>query len=135
MNAVNIKSFNSSSRLVDLLVITISFLAFALATGWASSHPLIINLFVYVFVVFPLLRLMKRFVFSYFKGNHRILTVIFGNFTGLFFGTLIVVILADIFPVVGINNQIVTFSSLMSFFVLGTLSPMVKSSEHDIIPH
>lgn len=135
MSVVNMKSSTSSSRLVDFVVVTLSFLMFALSTGWLASHPFMISLLIYVPVVLVSLRLSKRIIFQRFQNLQRVLIVLLGNFCGLLLGSLFVIITGELLPSLEINNVLVVFSSLMAFFILGTLSPMVKSSRHDIIPH
>ena len=135
MYVINVKSSTSSSRLIDFFVVTLSFLVFALSTGWISSHPYMISLLIYVPIVLFSLRLSKRIIFVRCQNIQRVLTVLLGNFFGLLMGSLLVIGIGQLFPSFEINTALVLFSSLMSFFILGTLSPMVKSSRHDIIPH
>ena len=135
MSNPTIKTSSLYSRLVDLLVLAVSFLLFAYITEYESQSQLWIDLFFYVSVVFISLRLSKRFIFERIHTENRIACVLLGNITGLLFGAVLAILLESFFPGNGEVILVVVFSSIMAFFILGTLSPMVKSSHNDIIHH
>lgn len=135
MSSTNIRSSSLGSRLADLIVLTVSFLLFELITDLKSFNQLLLDLLVYVPALFVCLRLSKRVMFNYIRSSNRMINVLLGNISGLVLGGLLVALFASIFPDLHINLIVVIFASIMAFFVLGTLSPMVKSSHRDIIHH
>ncbi len=123
------------SRIIDLLVLSGSFLLFAYLTDFESSKQFWAGLLVYVAVVFVCLRLSKRLIFGFAHSSRRITTVLLGNVSGLLVGALLVLMLEQVLLGIGEGALVVVFSSILAFFILGTLSPMVKSSHNDIIHH
>ena len=135
MTSSEIRSSSFYSRITDLIVLATSFLLLATITGFGSFEQVVIDLVLYVAVVFISLRVCKRIVFEYVHTSRRITSVLLGNITGLILGALSVILLDQLFPGIGESALIVILSSILAFFILGTLSPMVKSSYHDIIHH
>ena len=135
MTSLKIRSSCFYSRIIDLIVLATSFLLLAVITGFGSFEQVIIDLVLYVAVVFISLRVCKRIVFEYVHTSRRITSVLLGNISGLLLGALSVILLDQLFPGIGESALIVILSSILAFFILGTLSPMVKSSYHDIIQH
>ena len=135
MTSSKIRSSCFYSRIIDLIVLATSFLLLAVITGFGSFEQVIIDLVLYVAVVFISLRVCKRIVFEYVHTSRRITRVLLGNISGLILGVLLVIMLDQLFPGIGESALIVILSSILAFFILGTLSPMVKSSYHDIIHH
>ncbi len=135
MNVSQIKTSSMSSRITDLVVLTASFLIFSLVSGFSSLMEIFSGLVCYVTIVFMCLRLCKRIMFYHSYGSMRVFNVLLGNFCGFFLGGSVVIILGLIMTTFQIGFLMVIFPSIMAFFVLGTLSPMVKSSHRDIIHH
>lgn len=129
------KTSSLFSRAIDLLVLSGSFLLFAYLMDFESSGQFWASLLLYVAVVFVSLRLSKRLIFGYVHNTRRITSILLGNITGLLVGALLVLMLDQVLPGIGEGALVVVFSSIMAFFILGTLSPMVKSSHNDIIHH
>ena len=135
MTSLQIRSSSFYSRIIDLIVLASSFLLLAMITDPGSIQQVAADLVLYVVVVFISLRICKRLVFEYVHSSRRIITVLLGNVSGLILGALLVILLDQLLPGIGESALIVIFSSILAFFILGTLSPMVKSSYHDIIHH
>ena len=133
MQSINTNNFHS--RLIDLTALTVSFVLFSIVTE--TMHPLnmLQDLVVYVGVVFVTLRLSKRFVFESLRASSRIVRVLLGNLLGFVSGIAILLSLQTLLPFVSGETPVIIFSSILAFFILGTLSPMVKSSNLDIIHH
>jgi hypothetical protein len=128
-------STDTGSRLTDLSVLVFSFLVFELLVGSQGWRHTALDLLVYVSVLFISIRLSKRFVFQVLSGQHRCINTIYGNVFGIVVGVTVLLLLDALMPVLSENLLVVVFSSVMAFFVLGTLSPVVKSSHKDIIHH
>ncbi|MCP4078575.1 MAG: hypothetical protein GY744_20630 [Gammaproteobacteria bacterium] len=135
MTSLQIRSSSFCSRIIDLIALASSFLLLAMITDSGSITQLAADMVLYVVVVFISLRICKRLVFEYVRSSKRFITVLLGNVSGLILGALSVILLDQLLPGIGESALIVIFSSILAFFILGTLSPMVKSSYHDIIHH
>lgn len=135
MTASNLRSSSFGSRLTDLLVLTVSFLLFAVITEYETITSLMIDLFFYVVVVFVSLRVCKRIIFQYVHSSKRFVNIMMGNVSGLVLGGFLVFIINQLVPGFKESMVVVVFSSILAFFILGTLSPLVKSSNRDIIHH
>ena len=103
--------------------------------GFAELSLVAVDLLLYVCVLFVCVRLSKRAVFAYVHSSSRSLHVLLGNIVGLFVGSCIVLLIGQLLPAIQEMALVVVFSSITAFFILGTLSPMVKSSYRDIIRH
>ena len=123
------------SRIIDLIVLTSSFLFLTAITDIGSPFGFSIDLFYFVVVMFISLRLSKRIIFQYLHTSSQIARVLLGNITGLVVGAALVMFIEQFFMGLVGGAMIVVFSSILAFFILGTLSPMVKSSQRDIIHH
>ena len=128
------------SRIIDLIVLTSSFLLLTAITDIGNPHnsnpvEFSIYLFCFVAVMFISLRLSKRIIFQYLHTSSQIARVLLGNITGLVVGAALVMFIEQFFMGLVGGAMIVVFSSILAFFILGTLSPMVKSSQRDIIHH
>ena len=132
-----IKKSSLWSRVMDISVLSASYLLFSyiVDSGVVDVQQLLINMIFYVSIVFITLRLGKRILFDLIKNKSRMLCILLGNVSGLTMGTLLAMLLEQFFPGVSERAVVVIFSSVLAFFILGTLSPMVKSSHRDIIPH
>ncbi len=135
MTSLQIRSSSFCSRIIDLIALASSFLLLAMITDSGSITQLAADMVLYVVVVFISLRICKRLVFEYVRSSKRFITVLLGNVSGLILGALSVILLDQLLPGIRESALIVIFSSILAFFILGTLSPMVKSSYHDIIHH
>ena len=135
MTSSQIRSSSFYSRIIDLIVLASSFLLLAIITDLGTIQQVATDLVLYVVVMFISLRICKRIIFEYVNTSRRITTVLLGNVSGLILGALSVILLDQLFPGIGESALIVILSSILAFFMLGTLSPMVKSSYHDILHH
>jgi len=124
-----------SSRITDLVVLAMSFTLFTLIIEFKGIEGFFMEGLMYVGVIFCFLRLSKRFIFSYFHGSIRTTSVLLGNALGLIAGSIVVASLMEMLSFSQSTLIVVFLSSALAFFVLGTLSPMIKSSHHDIIQH
>ncbi len=93
MTSSKIRSSCFYSRITDLIVLATSFLLLAVITGFGSFEQVIIDLVLYVAVVFISLRVCKRIVFEYVNTSRRITRVLLGNISGLILGVLLVILL------------------------------------------
>ncbi len=124
-----------ASRLTDLLVLIVSFLLFVALMDLKVTAQLLVEMSFYVSVVFICLRFARRFIFENFHYPTRVLKVLLGNISGLVSGVVMIILVGQLIPVFSQSVVVVVFSSILAFFILGTLSPLIKSSNYDKIIH
>jgi len=124
-----------SSRITDLIVLVASFMSFSFLTEIQDIKILAFECLLYVSVVFISLRISKRLIFQYLHGSTRVISILVGNSVGLLTGGLAVALISKMFSGSNEAFAIILFSSILAFFILGTFSPMIKSSHRDIIRH
>ncbi len=125
----------NGSRIMDAAVLTISFLLFSLLTGFLSQPDFVLFLVLHVAVLYAGLRLGKRLVFTHVELPSHMAAILSGNLLGLFAGNLV---LASLLSVLSLNPSAVVINLIASgaaFFILGTLSPIIRDSRSDIIAH
>lgn len=123
------------SRLADLAVLSVSFLLFVGLMDIRLTTQVLFDLFVYVLVVFVCLRLARRLIFDNMHYTKRIFKILLGNVSGLVAGAVILLLAGQFIPFISQSFIIVILASVLAFFILGTLSPLIKSSNHDRIIH
>lgn len=133
MNTIDLG--HSGSRVMDAAVLTFSFLLFSLLTGWIGQPGFTLLLLLHVGVLYTGLRLGKQLVFRHLELPSRMAAILSGNLLGLFAGNLV---LAGLMSVLALNHSGIVINLIASgaaFFILGTLSPIVRDSRSDIIAH
>jgi len=129
-----LKTSSFFSRATDLLALVISFLLFAsLFYAGVDDEYLIRSILIYVIPVFICLRLCKRLFFVMPIHKSRVLCILLGNISGLAVCTILVLIIMQLLPSLEEKAIAIIASSVLAFFILGTISPLVKSSQRDII--
>ena len=123
------------SRITDLLVLTTSFLLFVGLMDIRISQQVIINLAFYVVVMFICLRFARRIIFAHINYSKRVFNVVLGNVAGLLLGSLLVLVVNRFVSVLSENTILVICASILAFFVLGTLAPLIKASQRDKMIH
>jgi hypothetical protein len=123
------------SRLTDLSVLSVSFLLFVGLMDIKLTAHVLFDLITYVMVVFVCLRLARRLIFDNMLYTKRIFKILIGNVSGLVTGAMLILLADQFIPFISQSFIIVILASILAFFILGTLSPLIKSSNHDRIIH
>lgn len=133
MSTVPFESSNIDSKLTDLLVLSSSFLIFSSFSNSMSHIDLTAGLVIYSVVLFVCMRIGKYFINPHTFSSIRAANVLLGNFAGLTVGSIISAFLIPLFTATHSVMSIIIFASFMAFFVLGTLSPLVKEAHMDVM--
>lgn len=116
------------------MALVVSFLLFSSLLHYGGEGEYLMRkMFVYVSLVFICLRLSKRLFFLLRIPKNRVLCTLLGNISGFSVGTVLALVVVQIFPASGELKAVIIASSVLAFFILGTFSPLVKSSHRDII--
>ena len=122
---------NTGSKLVDRLIeLTVLCAAFFIACqlfAVDTGESFFMHMAIYSTVVILSVGLSQRW-FCTFKTIGEVSRYILANAVGIFAGTCGVLILQSVVSTSGGFSAVVIFSSVISFFFLGTISPMVHSS-------
>jgi hypothetical protein len=125
----------AGSRFMDAAVLTFSFLLFSLLTGFIRQPDFLLLLLLFVTVLYTGLRLGKHLAFRHTELPSHMAAVLSGNLLGLFAGNLV---LAGLLTLLSLNHSAVVINLIASgaaFFILGTLSPIIRDSRSDLIAH
>ena len=116
------KDFN---RMVDFTVLCATLFVSCLLFSVASGNALFIQILAYSTLLLVCVRLCKRAIVSYNRSIGEASRQILGNGAGILIGTCIMLIVEKLVSGSGEIFVAVIFSSVMAFFILGTLSPIV----------
>ena len=113
-------------RLVEFAVLYATFYAACLLFGVYSGENLLLHLFIYSAVVSLSINLSRRWIWSY-KSISELSRYMIADAVGIPTGTCAVLLLQS-FILASVEVSVaVILSSIVSFFVLGTISPLVRS--------
>jgi hypothetical protein len=135
MSPKNLTRSSFASRLMDLVVLSVSFLLFVALMDIHLTTGIVLELVSYVGIVFVCLRVARRLIFEYVDYSKRTFNVLLGNVTGLISGAVLLLVVDHFVPFISQSIFIVICASILAFFILGTLSPLIKSSNYDKIIH
>lgn len=114
------------ARLIDFVVIGLTFFLSCSLLSINFENSLIMHVFMYTSVVLVSVRLGKRFLSRVFSSSNWVVTMILGNATGFLIGACAMVILQFFIPEVRVAVTAIFVASIMAFFVLGTVAPLLK---------
>jgi len=89
------------------------------------GSDLIVRILVYSTVLLISVHLCKSIAVRYKHFVGEITWQILGNATGILVGTIVILLLENLFPVGGEYMAATVFSGFMAFFILGTLLPLI----------
>ena len=115
------------NRLVDFVVLGLTFYLSCLVLSIGSGNGLFFLALTYATIMLVFVQLCKKAIVSYKKSVSEITRQILGNAVGILIGTFIMLFLETLLLTDGELMVAIIFSSTMAFFILGTLSPIVHS--------
>ena len=113
------------NRLVDFVVLGMTFYFSCLVLSIELESGLFIQVLSYATIMLVFVQFCKRAIVSYKKSVSEISTQILGNAVGILIGTFIMLFLEILFSSNVELMVAIILSSVMAFFILGTLSPIV----------
>ncbi|NNE62976.1 MAG: hypothetical protein HKN34_02725 [Gammaproteobacteria bacterium] len=123
---------NSDPRIVnwviDFVVLGVTFFVSCLLFSAVQGQALIFQTLAYSSILLICVRLSKRTIVAYKKSVGEASRQILGNGAGILFGTCIMLVLEKLISASSEVFVAIIFSSVMAFFVLGTLSPIVHKA-------
>jgi len=116
------------NRVVDFVVLGATFFVSCLLFSVAPENTLIFQILAYSTILLVCVRLCKRAIVGYNRSIGEASRQILGNGAGIVIGTCIMLVLEKLVPASGEIIVAIIFSSVMAFFILGTLSPIVHKA-------
>ena len=116
------------NRVVDFVVLGVTFFVSCMLLSVESGSGLFLQIIAYSTILLVCVRLCKRAIVSYNRSIGEASRQILGNAGGIVIGTCAVLLLEILLSA---SDQIIVaviFSSVMVFFILGTLSPIVHKT-------
>ena len=116
------------SRIIDFVVLGCTFYASCLLLSIPVNNYIAVHALLYATVILVSVRLGRRILSSAFASVNGVVKLMLCNATGLLAGATIMLIVGNMIPEFGRIAVAVVFASVMAFFVLGTISPLLKKS-------
>ena len=114
------------ARLIDFTVIGLTFFVTCSFLSINFENGLLAYLVMYSCVILVSVRLGKRLFSKIHRASSRAGETILGNATGFVMGTVVMVGLQFFIPELNLAIALIILSSVMAFFVLGTVAPLLK---------
>ena len=116
------------NRVVDFVVLSVTFFLSTLLFSVTSGSTLLLQILAYSTILLVCVRLSKRAIVSYKRSIGEASRQILGNGAGILIGTCIMLVLEILVLASDGILVAVIFSSVMAFFILGTLSPILHKT-------
>jgi hypothetical protein len=115
-------------HLINFVVLFISFLIASTVLSFNLSPKLVIQALSFAAIIMLSLQLARLLLPNPFGVANTIIQTIINNANGLLIGIIIIFLINNL---LFSSSQIITIvASLLSFFILGTLSPYILSKQH-----
>ena len=114
------------ARLIDFIVIGSTFLLSCSLLSIRFENSPVIHIIIYSCVVLVSVRLARRVFSNMVSSQGGVATIILGNATGFAIGACAMVLLQFFIPELRVAVAAIFIASIMAFFVLGTIAPLLK---------
>jgi len=115
-------------RLVDFVVLGATFYVSCMIVSVELGGSLIFHTLAYSTILLALVRMSKRAIAKYYELIGESTRQILGNAIGILSGTFIMFLVVKLFSNHGEIIVAIILASVMAFFILGTLSPLVHKT-------
>ena len=123
------KEFDNSkidSRVIDFIVLGITFYVTCSTLLIHAGSEVLLLTIVYPSVILVSVKIGKYLLSPVFSSLNTVVKLMLDNAAGLFIGAIIMLILGFIIPGFSNFSVVIIIASVMAFFVLGTLSPLIR---------
>ena len=121
------------AKIVDFLVFGCSFSISYSFLSLPNGGDFFLHTFMYTSVIFLSVWLGKLFLESALRSMNGVVKHLLCNATGLLAGACVMLLIGSYIPEFAVPAIAIIFASVIAFFVLGTLSPLLSKSNQ--IPH
>jgi len=124
------RNLNIVARVIDFIVLGLTFyLTCSILSIHAGSDIFLLTV-VYSGVILLSVRIGKHLLSPVFSSLSTALKLMLNNAAGLLIGVCTMLILGFIIPGFSEFSVAIIIASVMAFFILGTLSPLVRYDKH-----
>ncbi len=113
-------------RIIEFIVVGSIFYITSHIIPTSSESNILIYSVVYSSIVFFSVCIGKHLVSVAITSSNPVICLMLRNATGLFIGTCIMLVLGIVISAIGDITMTVILASVITFFVLGTLSPLAR---------
>ena len=110
--------------LINFVILGTTFYVSCSVFAIQSYGNLLVNSLFYASVVLVCMRIGRLLVASMSLDKSRILYTVLVNATGILIGAALLLLLGNVIPNMDVSVIAIVISSVIAFFVLGTLSPL-----------
>ena len=120
------KKSNIDSRIIDFVVLGITFYVTCSILSVHADNQILLLTVVYPSVILVSVKIGKYMLSPVFSSLNTVVKLMLDNAAGLLIGAIIMLILGFMIPGFSQFTAAIIVASVMAFFVLGTLSPLIK---------
>ena len=113
-------------RVIDFVVLGITFYVTCSILSVHAGSDVFLLTVVYPGVILVSVSIGKHLFSSVFSSLNTVLKLMLNNAAGLLIGAIIMLMLGFIIPGFGKFSVAIITASILAFFVLGTLSPLIR---------
>ena len=128
MSDVRNTSSRQLHRLIDFVVLGITFYVSGMILSVELGGGLFFHTLAYSTILLGFVRLSKRAIANYFTSIGESTRRILGNAIGILIGARIMLLLEGLTSNPGDLTVVIIISSVLAFFVLGTFSPFMHTT-------
>ncbi len=118
------------SRVIDFLVLGCTFYISCMLLSVPLSGNTIFHTLIYATVILVSVRLGGYFLSAILLSASSVVKLMLCNAAGLLIGGIVMFVLGSMVPGLNGSAVVVVFASVMAFFVLGTISPLLKKNTY-----
>ena len=118
------------ARAVDFIVLGFTFYVTCSILSVDTASNIFLLTIVYSGVILVSVRIGKHLLSPVFSSLNTVLKLMLNNAMGLLIGASIMLVLGFIIPGFSEFSVAIIIASVMAFFILGTLSPLIRIDKH-----
>lgn len=124
---------NLTERFINFIVLSTLFFISCKIVPWSFEENIAVASIIYAIVAIISIQLCRNLVQSIIKSKNSVIQLLLTYATGLVIGTCVMLAIGfNISSMQGLS-VVVILTSIMAFFVLGTISPLARFNKHIII--
>ena len=123
------------AKLIDFVLIATTFYFSCSFLSSYSQGNILLQALVYSTVILVSVGFGKRLLSLIYKPMNTVLGLMIRNATGLFIGASVMMVISIVVPVMDQVSIVIVVSSIMVFFVLGTISTLLNIEKNSSNTH
>lgn len=132
MNKDHCGRFEICTKFSEIIVLSLSFLLFALFSNDGEFNQIVMGVAIYSTINLIFIRLSKAYLSKINNNPIVVLNLLTENFIGLITGGIVAFHLINLLLNLDNVMMVLIFSSIMTFFILGTFSPLMETTSKNV---